>query len=50
MPATPSFYGRPRTLEEAVDTVLARVLDHLGLDHAIARRWGRDAALGMEEP
>ncbi len=50
MPATPSFYGRPRTLEEAVDTVLARVLDHLGLDHAIARRWGRDASLGMVEP
>lgn len=49
MPATPSFYGKPATLEEAVDTVLARVLDHLGLDHAIARRWGKDASLGMED-
>ena len=49
MPATPSFYGKPATLEEVVDTVLARVLDHLGLDHAIARRWGKDASLGMED-
>jgi len=49
MPATPSFYGKPKTLEEAVDTVLARVLDHLGLDHTIARRWGKDASLGMED-
>lgn len=42
MPATPSFYGKPKTLEEAVDTVLARVLDHLGVEHAVARRWGED--------
>ena len=49
MPATPSFYGKPKTLEEAVDTVLARVLDHLGLEHTIARRWGKDASLGMED-
>lgn len=49
MPATPSFYGKPKTLEEAVDTVLARVLDHLGLDHSIARRWGKDASLATED-
>lgn len=48
MPATPSFYGKPRTLEDAVDTVLARVLDHLGIDHAITRRWGNDVLLGTQ--
>ena len=49
MPATPSFYGRPKTLEEAIDTVLARVLDHLSIDHALARRWGADASLAPED-
>jgi 4-hydroxy-3-polyprenylbenzoate decarboxylase len=37
----PSFYSKPRTLDDAVDTVIARVLDHLGLDHTLARRWGQ---------
>ena len=50
LPATPSFYGRPTTLEEAIDTVLARVLDHLAIDHAIARRWGKDNMPVVEEP
>jgi 4-hydroxy-3-polyprenylbenzoate decarboxylase len=39
IPAIPSFYHRPETLLDAVDTVVARVLDHLGLDHALTRRW-----------
>jgi flavin prenyltransferase len=39
LPANPSFYGRPETIEDLVDTVLARVLDHLGLDHPVSRRW-----------
>jgi flavin prenyltransferase len=40
LPASPSFYGKPRTLDEVVDTVVARVLDHLGLDHELGHRWG----------
>lgn len=40
MPATPGFYHRPQTIQDLVDFVVARVLDHLGVDHAIARRWG----------
>lgn len=44
LPAAPSFYGRPRTLQDAIDTVLARVLDHLGLDNELQRRWGEDSA------
>ena len=41
LPAMPSFYGKPETLDDAVDTVVGRVLDHLGLDHALVRRWGQ---------
>lgn len=39
LPPSPSFYQRPATIEDLVDTVLARVLDHLGLDHPVSRRW-----------
>ncbi len=39
MPASPSFYSGPRTIEELVDTVVARVLDRLGLPNELMRRW-----------
>lgn len=43
LPAMPSFYAQPRTLEQAMDTVLARVLDHLGLEHTLVKRWGEES-------
>jgi 4-hydroxy-3-polyprenylbenzoate decarboxylase len=39
LPANPSFYTRPQTVEEVVDTVVARVLDHLGIEHKLMPRW-----------
>ena len=39
LPANPSFYTRPRTIEELADTVVARVLDHLGIAHKLVARW-----------
>ena len=39
LPAIPSFYGRPKTVEEVADTVVARVLDHLGLSNELVKRW-----------
>ena len=39
LPANPSFYTRPQTVEAVVDTVVARVLDHLGVEHELAGRW-----------
>lgn len=38
-PATPSFYSRPQTIEEAALTVVSRVLDLAGL-HNESYRWG----------
>jgi len=40
LPAAPGFYHRPETVQELVDFVVARVLDQLGVDHALSRRWG----------
>lgn len=40
LPAMPSFYGKTTTLEQAIDTVVGRVLDHLGITHDLLHRWG----------
>ena len=37
--ANPSFYNRPQNVEQVVDTVVARVLDHLGVAHQLVARW-----------
>jgi 4-hydroxy-3-polyprenylbenzoate decarboxylase len=40
MPASPGFYHRPQSVEQMVDFVVARILDHLGLEHTLLTRWG----------
>ena len=40
IPAIPSFYSQPQTIEDAIDTVLARVLDHLGVENKLRERYG----------
>jgi 4-hydroxy-3-polyprenylbenzoate decarboxylase len=40
LPAAPGFYHRPASVDDLVDFVVARVLDHAGVPHALARRWG----------
>lgn len=39
IPANPSYYTRPTTVEQVVDTVVARVLDHMGVAHQLMTRW-----------
>ena len=39
LPAIPSFYHRPQTLDEVADTVVARILDQMGIPHALVKRW-----------
>jgi 4-hydroxy-3-polyprenylbenzoate decarboxylase len=39
MPASPGFYHGPQAVGDLVDFVVARVLDHMGVDHSIGRRW-----------
>ena len=40
LPAMPSFYGKPEGVEQLLDTVVGRVLDHLGIEHHLSKRWG----------
>jgi 4-hydroxy-3-polyprenylbenzoate decarboxylase len=44
LPANPGFYHRPQTVEDLVDFVVARILDHLGIDHDLTARWGEGPA------
>lgn len=39
VPACPAWYHRPTTLEELADTVVARVLQVLGVEHNLAKEW-----------
>jgi len=42
LPANPSFYMRPQTVEQVVDSVVARVLDHLDVTHNLVARWAAE--------
>ena len=40
LPANPGFYHQPQNISDLADTVVARVLDHLGIEHQLVKRWG----------
>ncbi len=40
LPANPGFYHRPRSVQELVDHVVGRILDHLQIGHDLVPRWG----------
>ncbi|NOZ77168.1 MAG: UbiX family flavin prenyltransferase [Euryarchaeota archaeon] len=42
LPAMPGFYHRPEGIEDLVDFVVGKVLDSLGIDHDLFKRWGLD--------
>lgn len=43
MPACPGFYHKPGSIADLVDFVVARVLDHLDIEHELVPRWGETA-------
>jgi 4-hydroxy-3-polyprenylbenzoate decarboxylase len=40
LPAMPGFYHRPQTLQDAIDFIVGRICDQLGVEHQLLRRWG----------
>jgi flavin prenyltransferase len=42
LPASPGFYHRPVSIAELVDFVVARVMDQMGVEHSVGRRWGSE--------
>lgn len=43
MPANPGFYERPGSVQDIVDFVVARILDHLDVGQRLVPRWGDDS-------
>jgi len=43
MPANPAFYQRPEKIEDLVDFMVARILDHLDIAHELQTRWGLES-------
>lgn len=42
LPASPGFYNKPKSVADMVDFVVARVLDHLKIEHDLVKRWGEN--------
>lgn len=40
MPAAPGFYHEPKSIDDLVDFVVARILDHLDVEQTLVSRWG----------
>jgi len=40
LPASPGFYNKPQSVEDLVDFVVARILDHLNVENDLVPRWG----------
>jgi len=40
LPANPGFYNKPKSVEDIVDFMVARMLDHLGIEQDLQPRWG----------
>ncbi|MHB1167967.1 MAG: UbiX family flavin prenyltransferase [Longimicrobiales bacterium] len=39
LPASPGFYHRPERIDELVDFIVGRILQHLGIDHTLGPQW-----------
>jgi 4-hydroxy-3-polyprenylbenzoate decarboxylase len=39
LPAMPGFYHKPKKIEELVDFIVGKILDQLGLEHSLFKRW-----------
>jgi len=46
LPAAPGFYHDPSDMDDLVDFIVARILDHLDIEHDVGKRW----ASGIPEP
>lgn len=39
VPLSPGFYMQPKTIDDLIDFMVGRLLDHLGIDHDLPVRW-----------
>jgi len=46
LPPVPSFYHRPRTIDNLIDQTIGKVFDFIGIEHKLFARWGEEVSLG----
>lgn len=44
LPACPGFYHRPRSIQDVLNHIVGRILDHLGINHELFPRWGEKSS------
>jgi 4-hydroxy-3-polyprenylbenzoate decarboxylase len=42
IPASPGFYNHPKSIDDLVDFIIARILDQIGIEHDVGKRWTGD--------
>jgi flavin prenyltransferase len=42
LPPVPSFYHKPKTIQDIVDQTIGKVFDYMGIQHALFTRWGSE--------
>ncbi|MBS7815025.1 flavin prenyltransferase UbiX [Wohlfahrtiimonas chitiniclastica] len=45
MPANPGFYHRPKSVDDIIDFMVARILDQLNIEHDLMNKWGDDSSV-----
>ncbi|MDX2500847.1 MAG: UbiX family flavin prenyltransferase [Deltaproteobacteria bacterium] len=43
LPPVPSFYHMPKTIEDIIDQTIGKILDYMGIQHDLFRRWGENS-------
>ncbi|MFH0727408.1 MAG: UbiX family flavin prenyltransferase [Pseudomonadota bacterium] len=42
LPPVPSFYHKPKTIQDIIDQTIGKVFDYMGIQHALFARWGKE--------
>ena len=47
LPPVPSFYHRPKSIQDIIDQTIGKIFDYMDIRHDLFQRWGEDASTGQ---